>query len=275
MLVSRAPRPSLRPFVKRVWAADDTSDTRPRAARERVLPTGSAHIAFRLSEPPLVLFDSVDDPIGRIVGHAVLGGPRSTFYVRDVSAPSRSVGAQLEPGAASLLTGLRADELAERHTPLTEIWTRDASELRERLLETASPEHQLDLLEEFLATRLPKLRGLHPAIAHALERFSDCPDVSAVVKESGYSHRRFIALFRAAVGLTPKLYCRVTRFQSAVLHAAREPSAPLTELALAAGFSDQPHLNRDFRELAGLSPGHYRELAPQYPHHVPIARRGR
>ncbi|MFN2514568.1 MAG: hypothetical protein ABR568_24560, partial [Pyrinomonadaceae bacterium] len=91
------------------------------------------------------------------------------------------------------------------------------------------------------------------AVAHALEQFTNRDDVSEVVRQTGYSHRRFIELFRRAVGLTPKLYCRVHRFQRVVERiAARSSSESWVELAVAAGYSDS--LQGQFRsrqEIAG------------------------
>ena len=95
-------------------------------------------------------------------------------------------------------------------------------------------------------------------------------EVRRVVNESGYSHRRFIEVFRAAVGLGPKLYCRVLRFQGALDLVAARPEAALVDVALEAGYSDQPHFQREFRELAGVSPTRYRDLSPAFAHHVPL-----
>ena len=119
-----------------------------------------------------------------------------------------------------------------------------------------------------LAARLPAVRGLHPAIAHALGRFAVDTDVGEVVEETGYSHRRFIGLFHAAVGLTPKRYCRVLRFRRALERVTDE--TPWVDVALAAGYSDQPHFNREFREFTGVSPERYRRVSPAGSHHVPI-----
>lgn len=271
MMLARHPGPRLSPFVKVLWATDQTASSRSAPAdRERVLPTGGMHLVFRISDHPLRLFDDINDPSGHLVGHTVVGGARATFYVREISEPVRSVGVQLHPGAAELLFGMPAHELAGRHTPLEDLWGRFAAEARERLVEAGGPERQLDVLESLLAARLPTVRGLHPAVAHALGRFTTTADVRQVVKESGYSHRRFIALFHRGLGLTPKLYCRILRFQEALKQVAAHPADSLVEVALDAGYSDQAHFNREFREFAGVSPGEYREFSPAFPHHVPI-----
>jgi transcriptional regulator GlxA family with amidase domain len=55
-------------------------------------------------------------------------------------------------------------------------------------------------------------------------------------------------LFRRAVVLTPKVYTRVLRFQRTLQQMATDPRASCAALALAVGYSDQPHFNREFRE---------------------------
>jgi AraC-like DNA-binding protein len=270
-VVTRTPIPALRPFVKLLWASDEASTPRLGGpARELVLPTGAMHLVVRLSDHPLRLYEHLDDPVGHVVGHAVVGGARAAAYLRDVSGPARSVGAQFLPGAAVLLFGARADELAGRHTPLEDLWGPSTEESRERLIAAGPADRQLDVFESLLAARLPRVHGIHPAVAHALERFSTTHEVRRVVKESGYSHRRFIEVFRAAVGLGPKLYCRVLRFQGALDLVAVRPEIPLVDVALEAGYSDQPHFQREFRELAGVSPTRYRVLSPAFTHHLPL-----
>ncbi len=273
MLLTRTPRPILRPFVKSLWAMDEsTCPPAVVADRERVLPTGMMHLVFRLSDHPLRLFESDQDHIGHTLGHTIVGGARSAHYIRDISAQGASVGAQLLPGASEVLLGVPAGELAQRHTLLEDLWGRSAAEMRERLCETQSRERRLDLFESLLAARLPRIHGLHPAVAHALEQFASTSDVSETVRQTGYSHRRFIALFSRSVGLTPKLYCRILRFQNALELSAAHPTLSSVELALEAGYSDQAHFSRQFREFAGVTPGEYHQLSPSSPNHVPVRR---
>jgi AraC-like DNA-binding protein len=226
------------------------------------------HLVFRLEGPPLRLFTD-DDPHGQRFEPAIVGGARSSAYVKDISEPAGSVGVELWPGAAEVLLGVPAGELAERHTALSAVLGAEVQAMHARLLEAPGPEARLDLLEAFLRARLSTRRAVHPAIAGALARFAHSADVGAAVRESGYSHRHFVALFRASVGLAPKLYCRVRRFQ-AVIAAASSARLDWADLALDAGYADQPHLHRDFRDFLGLSPAVYRALAAPGSRHVPL-----
>ncbi|MGH9159430.1 MAG: helix-turn-helix domain-containing protein [Vicinamibacteraceae bacterium] len=144
--------------------------------------------------------------------------------------------------------------------------------MRDRLGVARSLEDRLDAFEELLAQRLPPVRGVHPAVARALQQLAGATNVHDVVRQSGYSHRRFIELFAHAVGLTPKAYSRVRRFQRALRRARGPGPASWVELAAAEGYSDQSHFNREFRECVGLTPTQYRTVSPKFAHHVPLSR---
>jgi AraC-like DNA-binding protein len=222
------------------------------------------HVVLRLGDEPVRLWldgQAVD------LGTAVIGGVRSSYYVKE-ARPARTIGAQLHPAASLPLLGVPAEKLAEQHTRLDDLWGTEAASLRTRLGEARSPAEALALFEAALEARLPRVRGVHPAIAWALGRFDELDDVADVVAGSGLSHRRFLTVFREAVGLGPKRYCRVLRFQRAI--AGVVAGQPLGAVAAHAGYSDQAHLTREFRDLAGVSPGAYRHIAPEQDHHVPI-----
>jgi AraC-like DNA-binding protein len=271
MLLTRQPCPALRPFVKRLWLIDQTNEPRRIVTgREHVLPTGDMHLVFRLSDHPLRLFDDVRDVSGHTLGHAIVGGARAGFYVRDISRPACSAGAQLNPGAATALFGMPADELTGRHTRLDDLWGPSAGFMLEQLLDAGSPGRRLDILESILAARLSRVTAIHPAVARGLEQLMSTCSVRDVVRQSGYSHRRFIALFGRDVGLAPKLYRRVLRFQHVLKYAGRNPPTSWAGLALDAGYSDQAHFNREFREFSGITPGEYREISPSFSHHIRV-----
>lgn len=269
MFVRRIPIPALRPFVALLWASDGAAPARFAQPRyEHVLPGGTMHLVFRLTDTPLRILRDPDSPVPLALSGAMVGGVRSRFYLREMAAPSCSVGAVLRPGAATMLFGAPADAFAEHHTPLDALWGSSACSLRERLLDTASADERLALLESALIARLPRVRGLHPAIAAVLAEMPALPSVEAAVRRSGLSHRRFIAHFRHTTGLAPKVWSRVLRFQRALqrLRAGDDPAS----LATATGYSDQAHFNREFLALTGVTPLAYLSAAPHEANHLPM-----
>lgn len=253
-----------------VWASDGAPLERfAQPAHEHLLPGGAMHLVFRLSDSPLRILDPAAAS-AQPVGAAMVGGVRSRYYIREMSAPSCSVGAVLRAGAAEQLFGVSTGALAERHTPLEDLWGAAARSVRDRLLEAGSGAARLAILEAVLAARLPRVRGLHPAIAAVLDALPALPSVEAAVQHSGLSHRRFIAQFRHAVGLAPKLYLRVLRFQRALRLIRQGRVASLAEIAAEAGYSDQAHFNREFLEFAGATPTSYLRRAPDDANHLPV-----
>jgi AraC-like DNA-binding protein len=280
------PRAALQPYVSLLWLFDDRKEsTGPAEAalnarsgvgrssparREHVVPTGQMHLVFRLQDEPLRIF-SDDADTGTTIGHAVIGGPRAAFHVRELTGPSHSIGVQLRPDAVAALFGAPALEFAGRHVALSDVWGRGADETRARLQGVSDPQAQLTTLEEILVERLRQARRMHPAVSHALSRFrTGAATVAEVVRETGYSHRMVTTLFAQAIGMTPKRYCRLLRMQRVLRRFASNPAAPLADLAEAAGYSDQPHFTREFRGFTGVTPEQYRAVRPVMPHHIPI-----
>lgn len=268
MFLARAPCAALLPFVSRLWVAHELP-AQAGVERELVLPSVSLRIVFRLSQP-LRTFDSIHDLHGRPAGHINIGGPRTEAYIRDVSLPSLSVGAELRTATGALLLGVPANELAARHTALAELWGREAELIRERLAGAREPARQLDVLESALLARRSNTPGVAPAVQRALLCSSAGRDVAELVAASGYSHKHFVELFRRAVGVTPKLYSRVLRFQRALKLAADGRSVSWAQLASDTGYSDQAHFTRDFQAFSGLTPGQYERLASRFANHVPL-----
>jgi AraC-like DNA-binding protein len=264
---------ALRPYVESVWAMEPGCVTARKPGREQVLPAASVYLAIRLDDDPLRIYPSIESERSRSVAVSVVAGPRSQIFVMDVSTPNRAVGVEMWPGTASALLGVPTHELTDTHIALEDLYSDAAARLRQQLQEAPDQARRLDLLESALVKRLECAVSPHPLVRHAVRRLEAGVSVASLVRESGYSHRHFNALFRREVGLTPALYRRIFRLQSVLgqLDSGRRPS--WAELALDTGYADQAHFNREFRELSGMTPGRYLELAVAGSHHVPILER--
>ncbi|WP_338763155.1 helix-turn-helix transcriptional regulator [Massilia sp. METH4] len=228
-------------------------------------------MVFRLAGEPLRVYDGAGGTARSRIAGPVLGGARSAFYAKEAAGPVESVGVQLLPGAALALFGVSAAELAGRHTPLAELWGQAADSVLQQLAEETDARRRLLRLEALLVARLPERPLLHPAVAQALAGCAQAGRIDALVRESRYSHRAFIALFRQATGMSPKRYARLLRFQAVLAAMRADPALSLGELAYGAGYADQAHMTREFRECTGITPSHYRLLAPAAAHHVVLA----
>ncbi|CAM5250578.1 hypothetical protein RLIN73S_06970 [Rhodanobacter lindaniclasticus] len=168
----------------------------------------------------------------------MLGGPTLRSEIIDTAEQIRVMGVVFHPGGAHVLTGEDATTLAGRDVDLGDVFGGAAARLRDQLLHTAAPCDRLRLLTRWLARRL---RGnpVHPAIACALQRLAEQPQVQRIaplVREAGLSERRFGMLFQRQVGMRPKHYARLLRFRAVVDHAQARPTVNWSQVAADGGY---------------------------------------
>jgi AraC-like DNA-binding protein len=247
LYVARPPTPPLGKFVEYVWASQGA----PAHAKERVVPTGTLELIVNLVDDKVRIYDTA----GRdrwCSGAGVSGAYRRPFTF-DTRENASVVGVHLRPGCAGLVLGVPPGELTDRHVDLDVLWGRRARELRERLCAATTTPQRFAILEAELVSRLDQ-RRVHPAVTYALDGLAHPQArVGDIAKGAGLSQRRLIELFTAAVGLTPKRFGRVLRFQRATA-LARSAALDWTRIAQDCGYYDQAHLIRDFRELADVTP---------------------
>jgi len=226
-----------------------------------------AHIVFRLDSSPVRILNHPDEK-GVLFHTAIVGGARTRPYFKETQ-PSASVGMMLRPGTLELLSGKPASSFTNSHMSLHSLWSASTvNRLTEQLRRSTDPSTRLDIIEEFLTTKLPIVQGIHPAIAHALDRLPTDSALAEIVAETSLSHRYFIKLFESTTGLTPKRYRRLIRFNR-VLQARRDkPEWGWADIAADSGFVDQAHLNREFRQISGTTPTRYSKIALNGTHHM-------
>jgi AraC-like DNA-binding protein len=244
-----------------------------RVSLEHSLPTGDMHLVVRLSDEPVRLFEASHDVPPRAFGHAVVGGVRSSFYSKEMPAAVTTIGVEFHPSACDALLGVAAADLTGRHATLSDLWKPSVVDaLRDRLSTTIDLETRIDILERAIVERMPRVQGVHPAVALALDRFRTLARVDVVVKESGYSHRTFSDQFRRTMGLGPKTYLRLLRMRRLI---ERIGMASWADLAADAGFSDQAHFAREFRTFTGVTPTAFVRARRGGGHHFRILQDGR
>jgi AraC-like DNA-binding protein len=239
-----------------------------------VLPYGSVELLFNLHADIFQVYDRHDPQKSATFGGSLLSGPHSEASVIDRAHQTCILGVSFQPGGAVGFFGLPPGETHNLDVPLAALWGTSAALLREQLLYALTPAAKFAVLEKFLLARLKHNPTLTPAIAFAVRQFERVPQngtIADVIGQTGFSQRHFIQLFSREVGLPPKLFCRIRRFQVALHQVARQPEVELTKIAHACGYFDQSHFIHDFRAFSGMRPSEYFASVRQYPNHVPLA----
>lgn len=264
----RRPRGPLSQFVQVLWFYEGLGPTH---AKERLLPDGSMELVINLREDEVRIWDRRDlTRYERLEGAAIVG-PQSEFFVIDTAQQRRVMGVHFRAGGAFPFLALPADELHGLHVSLSDLWGGFARELRERLLAVDEIEARFDLMESSLLRQVQRPLAYHPAVCFAVREFHRNPrPVAEVCEATGLSARRFIEVFRQQIGMTPKQYSRVRRFQGIIQGLPEGRAVDWCDVAIGAGYCDQSHLIHDFRALSGISPGTWAELRTEHRNHVPI-----
>jgi AraC-like DNA-binding protein len=257
-------------FVRCFWYWEGAIQTH---AKERLMPTGEATIIFNLRDEAIRIYDWKNPERSECFGSAVLAGPRREPFVIDTEQQERVFGIQFRAGGIFPFLRMPCSEAENRDVALDCAWRSSAGEIRERLLEAESVDAMFAIMQDALLDELAGPLELHPAVVFATHRFCSNPHrttVAAVLSEAGLSHRRFVELFHRQVGLTPKAFCRVQRFQRVLRHVHGSGDVEWSQLALNCGYYDQSHFIHDFQTFSGFTPTAYASMATEHLNHVPL-----
>jgi AraC-like DNA-binding protein len=272
LYLERIPAAPLAGYIQSLWCAQAPQVPHQ---RERVLPTGRVQVILNLARD--FLLDCVEGQHDHRVSPSLIVGARSVYEIIDTSDMADLIGIVFAPGGFTPFTRDAADLFSNRSVALQDAWGLESQTLRDRLRDLPTPRARLLCLEGFLMNRLAfrplRRRGRHDEITHAIRWFKQAPSIASVkemTRYTGWSERRFSQVFREEVGLSPKVWCRVQRFQRAVrqLHAGAD--IRWSELALDCGYYDQSHFANEFRAFSGIDATTYSSQRTRWANHIAV-----
>ena len=229
-------------------------------SRERILPTGNAGLVINLGS-------------GRTSDSGISGAKSQSFIIQR-TALDELLGIHFRRGGAFPFLGFPASELQDLDITIADLWGEQrANQLLSLLHGARSVEMKFRVIENWLMRTASRPLMHHPAVLFAMKEFrrdAGLQSSAVVARKVNLSQRRFIEVFRDQVGLTPKLYCRIQRFQDVIMMASKQNEVDWLDVALSCGYFDQSHFNHDFREFCGLNPTEYLSLRTEYLHHVQV-----
>lgn len=246
------PSPDLRPYVQTYWSLElETADEF--GPPQRIAPDGVVELVFHYGEPMAT----------RFAGEGFDRQPRSsavTLTRRFVEiAPrgaTRLLTVRFRPWGACHFLAMPVSELADQLVPAGELWGGAARELEERLAAAPDVYRRVELVEEHLRARLDRhgKRDVEPLVRAVWKRAGELR-VADLCRELGVGERTLERTFADVLGMTPRGFLRLTRFQAACAALRRGGWESLTQVGYDCGYYDQSHFIADFQAFAGMTPG--------------------
>ena len=244
-----------------------TSVSRPPRHRSLIGVVTSFWVSVRLAAE----LDEIVLPSGRAQlvvdgdhGVSLLVGPHTSPSV--VRSSTFAAGMSLSGVGLRALSRIPVPELVDEVVDADVVleggrWT--------QCLEGSNPATILDRLENEALRHLRVDAEQNQLVRIAERAIRGGARLDAVVSAVGADRRRLVPAFREEVGLAPKQYQRILRFQRS-LRAMRMPTPPpLAAIAASCGYADQAHMSRDFKEFSGLTPGRVHGATSTAYNHVP------
>ena len=234
------------------WCEDTQSFT---TRRELASTTGVFLINL---ESTLEIVDASGDVHRLGAGEGFVGGiARATSLSRSMG-PMEGVHIHMPVAAMARLFRLPLGELANRVVGLTDLAGGAGDALAGRLSEACDLHERWALLDDFLRRRFADAADADRPMDYLLAHLAARRGVQQVADELGWSRKRLARRFQDATGFLPREFAALARFERFAGLIQTEPETSLAELAIAAGYADQPHLTREVVRFADTTPAELR-----------------
>lgn len=222
--------------------------------RERVLPTGDIFVLVNVGAPQLMISSERGDLFSDTCICGIQRGP----LVTGVLGATDLWGAKLSPRAAQLAFGSAA-AVAGAVADFADVMGAKGNSLAGYLRDAPTFEARCAIFDAHIAdaVRSENLKW-RSEVEWALDRiFKGGAEVGALARAIGWSRKHLHESVVGHLGQAPKTLIRIARFERALRIIGDRSDIGLAEVALEAGYCDQPHLTREFRALSGLTPAAY------------------
>jgi AraC-like DNA-binding protein len=229
---------------------------------EKLVPRGTVDLIFNLAGPQQMF---VDGDFGKrhtfrrvwvsgLFSKPLFVGPA---YRAEIHG-THLVGVSIKPWALYGLFGVNAAELTNEVLEADELFGSQVFSTWEAIGAAETAEGRYEVLMTFLRHCQRRLARATPFsalwAAQETSRLDGNIRVEDLCAELSLSRKHLGSTFRTSVGMTPKSFARLVRFRSAMHHISSSGGSDLASLAIDLGFTDQAHLNKEFKAFAGDSP---------------------
>ncbi len=250
------PSPELAKQVKTYWSLDSAPGDAPHT-RERIFPDGCIELIFNHGDR-FRKFDS--DTEFHIQPLCFVHGQLKTYFELQALGNVGVFSARFHPAGLQPFINFDVDTFTGTTLTVQEIWGEEGKTLEEQMLACTNYEQRIALLENFLLKQRQALKVDNAPVEYCVDAMIENTgniSIEELADNLGISKRQLERRFTAAVGISPKLFARITRFQNILQLIENKEFKSFTTVAYEGGFYDQAHFIKDFKDFTGLNPKLY------------------
>ncbi len=247
------PRKELRPYVRYYWTLKSNE-----YFKVLTFPTGCPQMIFHrrtpLFIPELSAFQSRFTISGQVNFPAHLSSVGDTEMIVAV----------FHPHTISMFTDTPPSAFYNQEISGYDIGNKRLNLLAEKILECSCSQATISFIEQWLTSKINcslNIDRIGAAVSALLH--STSTKVETLASTACLGNKQFERLFRQYVGMNPKEYGRIVRFQRS-LRMMQSGSRNYADIAYANGYADQSHFIREFRQFSGLTPKQLTEYQTPY-----------
>lgn len=251
------PKGPLEKYVRFFWILEE--DSGPTEKKFITIPDGTPGLIFQ--EDPTVF-----DRYGQTLPQLFLFGQATSHAELSLRGSFKSVGVSFQSSALRSVFGMDANDLTDRHIDLDDLTN---TSITDEILNKKSIEQKIDVLETFLSGQAARRDRENEKVNYASFQLRGGRQLKQVQTDLQISERSLERLFNQHIGLSPILYARICRFQTALEVMRGSNFSSLTEIAFECNYFDQSHFIREFKIFAGTTPKRFlqkaKEKMPNFP----------
>jgi AraC-like DNA-binding protein len=248
-------------------------DYNPTHSVDRFLPDGNINVVVDLTDYPKFIYDNNTLKEIQACRNIWFSGMRNRFITIPSGRDSEMFIINFHKGKAYPFVEMPMHELTDYVVDGELVMSGEILNMREALLGQPSIAEKFQCAEHYLFKAFKSKLTINPFINYSVNMILRSPQqlsINHLAEKVGFSQKHFIKIFKAHVGVTPKAFLKITRFQKAIQQIETQTLTNWTNVALESGYYDQAHFINDFKEFSGFTPRQFLSLKSDFTNYVAV-----